>query len=775
MPTNSIDLLWVLLCSGGVFLMQAGFLCLESGLTRSKNAISVAVKNLADCCVLLILFWGVGFAVMFGMDWNGLVGTSGFAVDIVGDHKTLTVFLFQAMFCATSTTIVSGAVAERMKFVAYLLVAVFVSGIVYPLFGHWAWGGLLGGPKGWLAERGFVDFAGATVVHGIGAWVALATLIVIGPRQGIYDGEDGKRTIQGSNLPIAMLGTLILVFGWLGFNGGSTLSFSSDIPRILAATLLSASSGGIAGLAASWAKDGQVDVRLAINGTLAGLVAVTAGCHAISASSAVLIGVVAAAVVYLTGLVLDRFRVDDAVGAVAVHGAAAIWGTLAVALVGDLEVLGVQSRGSLFLAQSLGILAACGLGFGFSLPVLIMLNRFMPFRVSAEDEIVGLNIAEHGASTEVLDLIGQMHIQRRKGEFRGNVPVDTASETGQIAAAYNRVMDTVSRKTELLAETNSRLQSEIEERKQLERERERLSEELLIVSRQAGMSEIANGVLHNIGNVLNSVNVSAKHIHSRVADSRLSKLEQLNELIQEHSSNLGEFVTADPRGQVVPRYLEQLVQAMRKDEAEIDEEVSCLLKRIDHIKDILGAQQSFARQSGVIQDICLETVVEEAITINAASLERHTVEVRKDFSDASVILTTEKAKVLQILTNLISNAKQAIEANEDATEKTILITTSYVDDWCEVHVIDTGVGISSDVMPQLFRHGFTTRKAGHGFGLHSCALAAQELGGSLSAQSDGRGQGATFVLRLPVSFEVESAAQLASSMSEQPASMESQK
>jgi Amt family ammonium transporter len=230
MDMSVLDALWVLVCTGFVFLMQAGFLCLETGLTRSKNAVNVALKNVADFALSFLLYWAFGFAVMFGVSRAGWIGSSGSLMPMdQQDFGLTTMFLFQAMFCATAATIVSGAVSGRMRFGAYLVTAAIVSGMIYPVFGHWAWGGAIGGPAGWLAAIGFVDFAGSSVVHGVGGWAALAAVLVVGPRAGRFERGQSHDALSGSSLPLAMLGTMLLWVGWIGFNGGSTLAMNDQV------------------------------------------------------------------------------------------------------------------------------------------------------------------------------------------------------------------------------------------------------------------------------------------------------------------------------------------------------------------------------------------------------------------------------------------------------------------------------------------------------------------------------------------------------------------
>ncbi len=292
---TSLDIVWVLVCTALVFLMQAGFTCLESGFVRSKNSINVAIKNIVDFLLAAALFWLVGFAIMFGESAAGWVGTTGFLFNDIHQPWLLAFFLFQLAFCGTATTIVSGAVAERMRFAGYLAVAALISGLLYPLMGHWAWGGAESGTAtGWLGQLGFVDFAGSTVVHSLAGWVALAAVLIIGPRLGRFD--NGGTVIPGHNLPMAALGTLLLWFGWFGFNGGSTLAVTDETPLILVNTTLAAAFGGLAALGLVWRMTGRPDVGITMNGTLAGLVGITASANIQTPEAAVVIGAIAGAI-----------------------------------------------------------------------------------------------------------------------------------------------------------------------------------------------------------------------------------------------------------------------------------------------------------------------------------------------------------------------------------------------------------------------------------------------------------------------------------------------
>ena len=394
---KGIDILWVVFASVLVFLMQAGFLCLEGGMTRSKNSINVAIKNLADFCLSTLVFWCFGFGLMFGVSYQGWLGVDLFALDFASAPPALTVFfLFQVMFCGAAVTILSGIVAERMKFGGYLFVSFVVAGILYPIAGHWTWAGLGGSSgSGWLADWGFVDFAGSTVVHSVGGWAGLALVLIVGPRLGRFGREPGMRAITPSNMPTATLGALLLFIGWLGYNGGSTLALDDTVPAILVNTVIGGCIGAISAGGLSYAVNQRLDVDQFINGALGGLVAITANCFAVSTGSAALIGLVGGMIVVFFSRILETLKIDDAVGAIPVHLGAGMWGTLATGLYGDLEKLGTGlGRFEQIAVQGLGVLVYGVWTFGLALLVFSAGNSILRFRVSQEAEIAGLNISE---------------------------------------------------------------------------------------------------------------------------------------------------------------------------------------------------------------------------------------------------------------------------------------------------------------------------------------------------------------------------------------------
>ncbi len=441
MQADAGDLLWLLMCGFLVALMQAGFTCLESGLVRSKNSINVALKNLVDFCISFTLFAIFGFALMFGASYNGIIGTEGFFLSGVDSSWDYAFFFFEAMFCGTATTIVSGAVAERMRFSGYAITSVVLAGLIYPVIGHWAWyQGNDFDPAGWLVQTGFIDFAGSTVVHSVGGWVALSALLIIGPRLGRF-GEEG-RPIEGHSLPIASLGVFLLWFGWFGFNGGSTLALSENIALIVTNTAVAGATGGIAGTFISWLVWGKPLPDRVINSVIAGLVAITAGCHMVSPVSAGIIGFIGGLIALFGAYLLERKQIDDAIGAVPTHLFAGIWGTLALALFASEGSLaeGV-GRADQFLIQLEGV-ATIGLyAFTVSYVLLKLVNRVISLRVSAAGERIGLNVAEHGATTSLYDLVSQMHHQALSGDFRRPVQVEPETEADQIATFYNAVLE----------------------------------------------------------------------------------------------------------------------------------------------------------------------------------------------------------------------------------------------------------------------------------------------------------------------------------------------
>ncbi len=462
--TSNIDTLWVIDCAILVFIMQAGFMCMETGLSRYKNSINVALKNAADFGVSVVIFWIFGFGIMFGTSYNGFFGTDLFFFK-TDKAEYMTYFVFQAMFVATAATIISGAVAERMKFNGYLIMTVLATGIIYPVVGHWAWSSsyLTGSVKstGWLSDLGFIDFAGSTIVHSVGGWIALAAVIILGPRIGKYS-EANKGKFTGSSFPLAVLGTLILWFGWFGFNGGSNGAMDEAVPLILINTFLAAAFGLLTGLTISYFKYKKPDPFYIILGPLAGLVAITAGCNSMTSVVSILVGIIGAIIAIITNETLNNFEIDDVVGAVPVHLAAGIWGTLAVGIFGDLNILDTGlDRFSQIKTQLIGIVSIGLFTFVSSYTVLSLVNKFYPLRVSPVQEELGLNIAEHNAVSVEHDLISILDKQSESGDLKIRGPQDPFTAGGVIGLYYNKLMSKLETSEEEKNKWRERISKEV--------------------------------------------------------------------------------------------------------------------------------------------------------------------------------------------------------------------------------------------------------------------------------------------------------------------------
>ena len=404
------DTLWVLVAAFLVFFMQAGFAMVESGFTRAKNAVNILMKNLMDFSMGSIAYWAIGFAIMFGAG-NWFMGTSGWFVPseslTEGAAASTSVFsslewssvptyaawLFQLVFAATAATIVSGAMAERTQFKSYLIYSIFITGIIYPVVGHWIWGG------GWLADVGVSDFAGSTVVHSTGGWLALTGAIVLGPRLGKYDGDGNPRPIAGHNLPLAALGVFILWLGWFGFNPGSQMGAdAAEISSIAITTNLAAAAGAILAMITAWIILGKPDAGMALNGALGGLVAITAGCASVTPESAAIIGALGGVVVVLSVLLFEKLRVDDPVGAISVHGTCGALGTILLGFFDSSDGVFAGGGFALLGAQVIGVLAVLAWCLVTGFILFYGIKAVTGLRVTEEEEQAGLDYEEHGAS-----------------------------------------------------------------------------------------------------------------------------------------------------------------------------------------------------------------------------------------------------------------------------------------------------------------------------------------------------------------------------------------
>ncbi|MBU0678128.1 MAG: ammonium transporter [Verrucomicrobia bacterium] len=385
---------WMLVATFLVFIMHLGFASLESGLTRAKNTVNILFKNTSIIAIGLLTYWLCGFNLMypgFEEGSKGIFGFAGFLLNPGADYNPMTYadgaytywtdFLFQAMFAATAATIVSGAVAERVKLSSFLLFSIIYVGVVYPIVGSWKWGG------GWLDQLGFYDFAGSTLVHSVGGWAALVGVLMLGPRKGKYVNGISK-PIMGHSLPLAAIGVFLLWLGWFGFNGGSVLSADAEAVSFVFVTTSMAAAAGVAGaITISWIVQKKPDLSMALNGCLAGLVGITAGADVVSVNESILIGLIAGVIVVAAVILIDKARIDDPVGAISVHLVCGIWGTLAAGIFGE---------GKSVMTQVIGI-AAYGITCVIAAAVIFgIIKAVMGLRVSEDEEMRGLDIGEHG-------------------------------------------------------------------------------------------------------------------------------------------------------------------------------------------------------------------------------------------------------------------------------------------------------------------------------------------------------------------------------------------
>lgn len=420
------DTIWVLIGAFMVFFMQPGFAMVETGFTRAKNVGNIVMKNFMDLCLGSIVFWIIGFGLMFGTDIGGLLGTPDFFVqnDYGASYPSWAFFIFQTVFCATAATIVSGAMAERTKFSVYCMYSILISAVIYPISGHWIWGG------GWLAEMGFHDFAGSTAVHMVGGVAALVGAKLLGPRIGKYNADGSVNAIPGHSLTLGALGVFILWFGWFGFNGGSTVCATGDdvltsMGRIFVTTNLAAAAAATATMFLTWLRYGKPDVSMTLNGALAGLVAITAGCDTVSVPGSFAIGIIAGIVIVFAVEFFDQvLKIDDPVGAISVHGVCGALGTL---LVGIFAVDGGLLYGGgtdLLLIQATGVIAvAAYIGIVMTF-VFQIIDKTIGLRVTTREEIAGLDMEEHGLASSYADFMPAVE------DFHGAVSAAEAAEAG---------------------------------------------------------------------------------------------------------------------------------------------------------------------------------------------------------------------------------------------------------------------------------------------------------------------------------------------------------
>ncbi|MEM8830569.1 MAG: ammonium transporter [Cyanobacteria bacterium P01_G01_bin.19] len=719
MQELDLHVIWVVGCAGLVLMMQPGFMCLESGLTRSKNSINVAIKNLVDLGISICFFWCFGYAIMFGSDWFGLTGISGFFLNFDANSKVAAFFLFQVMFCGTSTTIVSGALAERLKFQGYLIISMLISGLIYPLYGHWVWNGAATGQLyGWLGKMGFVDYAGSSVVHSVGGWVSLAALLVVGSRTGRFISKNKQgwqgRKIHGSNLPFSVLGVMLLWVGWFGFNGGSTFIISEQIPAIIAHTVLGGAAGMISAGLLGWHRIGKVEVETLINGSIAGLVSITAGCNSLSTPLALIVGATGGCLIIFGTNWIEHQGIDDGVDAVALHGLAGAWGTLAVGLFGDLSMLNTGlSRYSQILVQLLGIGVCFVWSFGVTYLILSNLNRFFPLRVTVEEEEVGLNISEHNAKTELYELFQVMDRQAKTKNYSLRVPEEKFTEAGKIAYHYNQVMASVEEYASKLKDLNANLERIVDDR----------TAELLLANAKL---ETANRELKRLENLKDEFLANTSHELRTPLNSIIGISESLidgatGKLSAQTSANLAMIANSGRR-------------------------------LFNLVSDILDFSQILNDKLNLrLKSVGLKEVVEVVLILCRPLVGNKDMQLVNAVADNIPPIRADEDRLQQILYNLIGNAVKFTERGiVEVTVNRLNQTDELI-----VSVKDTGIGIPEDKRDCIFEsfaqaEGFTAREfGGVGLGLSVTKKLVECHGGKIWLESN-VGRGSEFSFTMPL-------------------------
>ncbi|CAH0535933.1 Adaptive-response sensory-kinase SasA [Vibrio marisflavi CECT 7928] len=695
------NIMWVIFCAGSVFLMQAGFCFLEAGSVRSKNSINVAAKNFCDFCIASALFWVAGFAIMYGSFDNGF-SHSYFVLEGINSPALLAFFIFQLVFCGTAATIMSGAISERASFSAYLCITLFISAIIYPFFGRWVWHGTIEGTSlGWLSQLGFVDFAGGSVVHSLAGWASLAAVLVIGPRVGRF--TKGVPAIQGHNIPMATVGTLILWFGWFGFNAGSTFKLDNSIPLILINTLISASFGSLAILILSYVRHKKPNVLDILNGALAGLVSITAGCNAVTPSQAAIIGLAGGAIYLLGCKLLDTYQVDDVVKVVPVHGFCGAWGTLCVALFGDPVIL---STGLSFLEQTwVQVLGIATCFFWTFLPTygfLKFINRFVPLRVSLEDEIRGLNVSEHNANTEVVELLSAMELHKKKGSFHSKVHEEPHTEVGQIAREYNRV----------LAIASEEIDSRIKANEELEQSFKRLQDtqsQLVESEKMASLGGLVASITHEVKTPM-GVSLTA---------STFLK-EEVDDIVKRYQS-----------GELSESGLEQFFDSAKESSDIIHININRATDLIKSFKEM-----SVDQASEKYRQFDLKQYIQKVLTSMQPQFRKTQYQI--DFScPDGLIVYTHPGALSQIVSSFLMNS--LYHGFEGRSEGVVEINANLIDHNIVIEYSDNGVGISKQNLERIFEPFYTTKhgKGGSGLGLHIVYnIVTNTLGGTINCESE---------------------------------------
>ena len=808
---SNLDIVWILGCSVLVFIMQAGFCCLETGMVRSKNSINVAVKNILDFSVSSLLFWMFGFYLMFGIGFSDMDKNSSLFFFQTDDKWTNSFFVFQMLFCGTAVTIISGAVAERLRLLGYLFITFIISGIVYPVFGNWAWGGSPGNePLGWLSKLGFFDFAGSTVVHSTGAWAALAIVIIIGPRTGWK--KESNHIVKGNNYPVAIIGLFLLAFGWLGFNAGSSFEFNGQTPLVFLNTILAGVCGCLSAfLGSCHFYNGKSKVDLLIIGTISGFVGITASANFVSPIEAQIIGFISGIIAILGERFVRSLGIDDVVGVISCHGFAGIWGTLSVALFGDSSnwINNTDRIEQLFI-QIIGVVVCFLWSFGLTYVLASFFNKFFPLRVCMEDEYKGLNVSEHGASTEILNLLEQKLKELDIKERESRSVIDTAfdafisTDSSGIIKKWNQRAEEIfgwseeevlgrgidslivperyrkdlrfsiegaedftgftkaKNKIECMVFNKDRHEIPVEisispllngEKITFNTfisditERRNLQIQLNHVQKLESIGQLAAGIAHEINTPLQYVGDNTRFIQDSI--------KELIPLIKEYH-----VLSENPEGEKLSLILKQLEERYEENDVgylldEIPDAIEQSLEGINRVTKIVGAMKEFSHPGMSEKKM---NNINKAIetTINVSRNEwKYVAEIETELATDLPLIPCYLNDINQVVLNLIVNAAHAIKDKLSESENNlgkITISSRMMGDSVEIRISDTGMGIPEEIRPRIFDPFFTTKEVGLGTGqglsiAHTIIVKKHQ--GTIDFETEA-GEGTTFIIRLPL-------------------------
>lgn len=685
----------LIFCTLTLIMLYGGFLCLKSGQARSKNSTHVAMRSLIDFGLCVLIFWFFGYSIIYGDSVSGFYGKVYIFTEL---HKEpflkVSFYFFQAVFSVMAVSIYSGSVSERMSFKAYLCMATFIATLIFPFYAHWAWNGLNSESTsgGWLYNLGFIDFAGSTTVHSLGAWLALVSIKSLGKSN---TPRKLSTSLRASNLPFAVLGVLLLWAGWFGIHIGFCLFRNIGLSNVIVNTLLAGAAGMICSLLAGWVTRLTVRVDFVINGTVAGLVSISASAHIVSTSSAFFIGSTGGLVMIMTKFIIEKYMVDDSVEVTSAFLAPGIWGTLAVAIFANKELIEItNSPTPQLIVQLIGVLVCAIWAWGLGYIYLKILKCLFSISISDEDEAIGLDKAELSESHSLQDLYHTMDMQMTTGDLSVRANIDPYTEVGNIAEHYNRVMAS-------LENINVKMrQKDIESSIHNE-----LTVEAISSAKLASIGELAAGVAHEINNPLNGMINYAQLSLDSTDDS---KKEYLNELISE--------------GKRIAGIVENLLDFSRQNEEQTTA-ISCI--------DVYHSSMQLIKNQ----------------------LKKDGTRVNINSDDTLPLVMFKTGELKQVYINLLSNANHALNQKYPKFHEDKTITIDFInrENKVEISISDNGSGMDDDTLKKIFTPFYTTKEKGEGtgLGLPICHKIITKNGGEIKVEST-LYQGSKVIFTLPI-------------------------